>query len=182
MAIDLKKFREILEIETKKFPRKHPKILEALMKKYPHRIKIISDYLTVDYRKDCFLFAFQDVIPEGLMNKMEVLLDKELVTIEQVAEDLIDNGAIKWHDGRQEEDRVIIYFKDDKPVHFGINDPAADGMVISKWGIAHVWRHPVFEAPISYGDKVKYSNGKIDKCILGHTLSKYETSPDLDPP
>lgn len=50
---------------------------------------------------------------------------------------------------------IVVYFKNDIPVHAG---KMKNKQVVSKWGIAHLWQHGVYEVPIEYGDSVRFYN------------------------
>ncbi|MDD4980938.1 MAG: hypothetical protein PHC54_06715 [Candidatus Omnitrophica bacterium] len=47
---------------------------------------------------------------------------------------------------------IIIYFDQDKPVHSG---KIYLNKIVSKWGLANLWEHDIFEVPISYGNEVR---------------------------
>ena len=49
---------------------------------------------------------------------------------------------------------IVIYFCNKKPKHAG---KFHSGYIISKWGIqSHLWRHGLYEVPISYGNEVRF--------------------------
>lgn len=54
-------------------------------------------------------------------------------------------------DGLQPND-LILYSDMTGPKHAGRWDGS---LVVSKWGLAHVWKHGTFEVPTSYGDIVR---------------------------
>ena len=51
------------------------------------------------------------------------------------------------------EGDILIYYRNGEPTHAG---QSASTRVISKWGsgATHIWEHPIYEVPESYGDKV----------------------------
>ena len=51
-----------------------------------------------------------------------------------------------------EDGDVVLYFRDGAPKHAG---KVRGGAIISKWGLGHVWQHPAFEVPESYGDVIR---------------------------
>ena len=86
MDLNLKQFRELLETETEKLPRDHPKLLNALREKYPHSIEIFSNPLIVNYRQDCFLYAFKDEFPDSLLKDFERMVDDKQIIYNQFFE------------------------------------------------------------------------------------------------
>lgn len=79
------------------------------------------------------------------------------------------------HTSRKANDEVVVYFKDGVPTHFG---KLKNDLVISKWGIGLIWKHKLFEMPLSYGDTAKYSDGNIDIAALKQWIcSRLEIKP-----
>jgi hypothetical protein len=169
--IKLSQFRRILETATEKIPRDHPKLVESLRQSYPHCIELVSKPWIINTREDCFLFAFKDGFPADLLHAFEHLIDCQPHLYEQVSNKLISEGLLKLHDGKREGDKAVVYFDGNKPKHFGIID---QDKVISKWGKVHVWRHPLYEIPLSYGETVKYSDGQIDEDVLLRVIDEYK--------
>jgi hypothetical protein len=56
---------------------------------------------------------------------------------------------------RDDDGRLVVYFRNDKPVHAGI---VRGNQIRSKWGIGHLWEHGLWEVPSSYGDRVERCN------------------------
>lgn len=54
----------------------------------------------------------------------------------------------------QRKDGCLIIYSDAQGVkHAG---KIEGELVVSKWGLCHLWRHCVYEVPITYGDDVKF--------------------------
>jgi len=90
--------------------------------------------------EDCAEFAFKDHMPRKLMmgeyNRWQEIFP----------------GYTKTE--KPEKGDLAVYI-DDEPKHFGIY--AGKGKVISVYGnIPHIWRHELFDVPLSYGDEIKF--------------------------
>jgi catechol 2,3-dioxygenase-like lactoylglutathione lyase family enzyme len=55
--------------------------------------------------------------------------------------------------GRATDEDIIIYFDNNTPTHAGKFNK---GRVVSKWGTGHLWEHPIYEVPLSYGNRIKF--------------------------
>ena len=56
--------------------------------------------------------------------------------------------------------------------HWIFHGKLENDMIISKWGIGLIWKHSLFELPLSYGSTVKYSDGDVDNKVLELLLSE----------
>ena len=57
-------------------------------------------------------------------------------------------------DSKEVEDGDVVVYSDDGVVkHAG---RVQDGMIVSKWGTAHLWWHRLYEVPLRYGSTVKF--------------------------
>jgi len=167
MTISLKNFRKKIEEATQGIPKKHPENIASLLKDYPHSITLQSNPNFIDSTTDCFLFVFQSKIPDELVEKIENLYDDVSNSVNYFHQ-LLDDGFTELHTSRKANDEVVVYFKDGVPAHFGKFE---NDLVISKWGIGLIWKHKLFEVPLSYGDIAKYSDGNIDIEALKRLLS-----------
>jgi len=167
--MNLKDFRKKIEEATQGIPRKHPQNIASLSKDYPHSITLQSNPNYMDSTTDCFLFVFQANIPDELVKKIgKFYEDKDTSNRVDYFLQLLDDGFIELHTLRKANDEVVVYFNDGVPTHFGRLE---NDLVISKWGIGLIWKHKLFEVPLSYGDAVKYSDGNIDNKVLKRLLS-----------
>ena len=167
--MELIRFRQKLEEATQGIPRKHPQAIASLSKSYPHSISLQCNPNYMDSTSDCFLYVFEQRIHPALVNKIRNI-DTETSERPDFFQKLLLRHFIELHASREITDEVVVYFDGEIAKHFGIiieND-----MIVSKWGIGLVWKHSVFEVPLSYGDIVKYSNGKVDNEILEELLSE----------
>jgi hypothetical protein len=163
----LNDFRKELELATQGIPRKHPQLIADLKKKYTHSISLRSNPNMMDPTSDCFLFVFEEYIPEELVGKIRVFSQNSSVR-SNVFQNLLDNGFIELHDDRKTDDRIVVYFDKLIVTHFG---KIERNKILSKWGAGLIWEHPVFEVPLSYGNAIRYSNGQIDIKVLEKILS-----------
>jgi len=61
------------------------------------------------------------------------------------------SGGLLEETQEPEDDDVVLYFRGEVAKHAG---KVRGDVVISKWGLGHVWQHPAFEVPKSYGDVI----------------------------
>ena len=165
--IELNDFRKELDLATQGIPRKHPQSITALLEKYPHSISFKCNPNMMDSTSDCFLFVFEEDIPKELIGKIKDY-SQNFSERSDVFQKLLDNGFIELHNTRKTDDKVIVYFDKEIVTHFG---KIENDKIISKWGVGLIWKHPVFEVPLSYGNAVMYSNGQIDIKVLEKILS-----------
>lgn len=165
--MNLKDFRKKIEEATQGIPRKHPENIASLFKDYPYSIMLQSNPNYIDSTTDCFLFVFQGKIPDKLVEKIRNFYEDTSTRVDYFHQ-LLDDGFIELHTSRKANDEVVVYFNDGVPAHFG---KLENDLVISKWGIGLIWKHKLFEVPLSYGDTVKYSDGNIDNKVLKRLLS-----------
>jgi len=76
------------------------------------------------------------------------------------------------HEGRKSDDQIVVYFDNKNKIkHFG---KLVEDRVVSKWGRGLVWKHRLFEVPLSYGIRVMYSNGKISENALRKIVFEFQ--------
>ena len=126
--------------------------VERLRQQCPHSITVLHRVKRArpeDGQFNCFMHALDLSSPPPLFVKIlksfawvfpgpefiQRLIQKQLLQATSVPTD----GA------------VLIYSLDGTPKHAG---KFAGGMVVSKWGLGHMWQHQLWEVPASYGDSV----------------------------
>lgn len=164
--MELDDFRKELEKATHGIPRRHPQSIGALLEIYPHSISLQCNPNMMDTKSDCFLFVFEEKLPKELIRKIKGFSQNTSERFD-IFQKLLNNGFIEFHTTRKTDDKVIIYFDGEIVTHFG---KIENNKIISKWGEGLIWEHPVFEVPLSYGNTVKYSNGKVNNEVLEKLL------------
>lgn len=164
--MEILEFRRMLdEITNRGLPSKHPDLINSLKEKYEHKITLFSifGYTTGE---DCFKSVFKNEVPENVWRKFENLGPNS----EKFIQELILDGFLDLHSQQKSEDKVVVYFKDNQPKHFGRLD---GDMIISKWGKGQTWKHRFWEAPLSYGDEIKFSSCTINIDLFNKKISNY---------
>jgi len=94
-----------------------------------------------DVAGDCSCYVFNDIFALDIQNMWETYLHAK-EHWEMVEEPLSGD--------------LVIYYQDieKSPKHFGV--VRGPGLIESKFGYAHVYRHPLFAVPTFYGDIVRY--------------------------
>ena len=167
--MELNEFRKKLEQATQGIPCKHPQCINSLSNDYSHSIVKQGNPNDMDTTTDCFIYVFKQKIPNSLMEIIHKISENSQENLKNCIQELLESGFIELHDIKSTDDTVIVYFDNSIVKHFG---KIVNGEIISKWGKGLIWKHPVFEVPISYGNIVKYSNGKINIDILEKILNK----------
>lgn len=163
--MELNEFRKKLQQATQGIPSRHPQCINSLSNDYSHSIIVQGNPNCMDRTTDCFMYVFKQKIPNSLIEKIYYVSENSKIYFQE----LLDCGFIELHDTKSTDDTVIVYFDNSVAKHFG---KIVNSEIISKWGKGLIWKHPVFEVPISYGNIVKYSNGKINIDILEKILNK----------
>lgn len=168
--IDINEFRQKLEKAVRGFPKKHIGRIDKLKDCYPHNISLHSNPNCFD-KDDCFLYVFKNILPKELDQIFSDLVTKKNRHFEDVCLDLISEGFLPLNDEQRESDIIVVYFAGNVPKHFGRIE---GNRIISKWSNkGYAWKHRLFEVPLSYGDTVKFSNGKIDQNVFRRVIGAH---------
>jgi hypothetical protein len=62
---------------------------------------------------------------------------------------------------------LVVYSLRRKIEHVGLVD---DDQVLSKWGVGHLWRHPLFEVPSNYGSSIRHFRPVPREVVVGAFL------------
>ncbi len=126
--------------------------IAALRSQYTHQIEIEEEARLgrpETWKFTCIQFAFSLRAPLSVIRCIatrfsDVYPDRRFVQF------LIDSGRV---DSVLPADGVVIIYRNGHSIaHAGI--VRGDG-VVSKWGMAHTWRHPVLQVPSSYGSETQ---------------------------
>jgi hypothetical protein len=82
----------------------------------------------------------------------------------------LSEGIVPVHDEQGVDDKFVVYLEGDTPKHFGWLE---GNKVMSKWGRGRILNHGLWEVPITYGTKVKYSSGEIDCATLKKVIENF---------
>ncbi|MBZ5532394.1 MAG: hypothetical protein LAO20_13265 [Acidobacteriia bacterium] len=89
---------------------------------------------------------------------------------------LLNKGLVvevKQDDAREGD--IVLYFNEEERFkHAGLL--GANGRVVSKWGIGHLYQHELFEVPESYGTTVRFFKGLSYDDAFGYFLQFAEES------
>ena len=126
-----------------------PRKIEQLKQQHSHDIELYEPARKDAPYHNCYMYAL-GVAYDDIDEPGQILNSKFI-------RQLIEDGILEnLGDSSTAPDGAIIIYLDESemPVHAGIK---SGNKVISKWGYGytHVWRHAAFEAPASYGDRVK---------------------------
>jgi hypothetical protein len=122
--------------------------MESLRLRFPHSVGIVEavDVALAGPRQfNCYMYALNihdSSRIAGLLATTVRPLGNEFMRW------LVDSRRLKaTADGLQHND-IILYSDEYSPLHAGRWNGSA---VVSKWGLAHLWKHPIFEVPTRYG-------------------------------
>lgn len=65
-----------------------------------------------------------------------------------------------------------VYSFEDKLTHIGVL--SAERLIKSKWGMGHIFEHPIEQCPISYGNTVKFYKQITEDDALDHFYAFYD--------
>lgn len=133
---------------------RHPALLAALTRDYPNTIALLeSDHLIRRYTCLMHVFEFEEKPDYAAIATHG---RGEIFAAGAFAHWLIDNGLlVEVAQAKAREGDIVFYFNDNgRFKHAGLF--AANGRVLSKWGIGHLYEHGLFEVPESYGTSVRF--------------------------
>lgn len=150
------------------------KLIAELSSRYNHSIRLKGEAklgMPKTFRYNCYQYAF-DTITSPQIEKIASIHQSIFPNSEFIIF-LIRNGILReinWEDRRNGD--IIIYFANTKPAHAGkINSDK----IISKWGLAHLWEHNIYEVPISYGTEFKIFS-RVDSNLCVSSFIEYAKS------
>jgi hypothetical protein len=147
--------------------------VERLRTQFGHSITLcqaVSDASPGAGQFTCFMHALEISAPPQVVLKILERFDTVYFGSEFV-DQLVQKGLLVEL-AKQEDDDILIYFRDGWPRHAG---KTKGEMVISKWGLGHVWRHGVFEVPASYGSEVRVFQ-RVDGATAANWFFQYATA------
>lgn len=100
---------------------------------------------------NCFRYALQlSELPQAVITMCEICgtAVKSDFIRRLIAKRLTQRADADVRDGD-----LVVYFDAEGITHAGV---VRSGLVESKWGLGHVWRHRLFEVPSVYGERVQF--------------------------
>jgi hypothetical protein len=146
---------------------------DSLREQFGHSIAIcqaVEDAVPSDGQFNCFMHALEMSVPPPLVLKILKRFDTVYPGAEFVA--VLVQQRLLVELAELEDDAILIYFRDSWPKHAG---KAKGRMVISKWGLGHLWRHRLFELPASYGPEVRVFQ-RVDEATAANWFIQYAKS------
>ncbi len=135
--------------------------IAKLGSEFPHRITVINEAVPGEpetFRFTCFQFALDlrgshsvDAIASRQPNGSPLYPGPEFVAY------LIDDLLEIVHPKQGSAGDLVVYANCGSIKHAGII--VAPGVVLSKWGLGHLWIHGTLEVPSRYGSEVRYFQG-----------------------
>lgn len=130
----------------------HEGWIEGVRTTHPHEIELLE-------RADpagefaCVMYALS--LADTFAGKLRILdYPPAAIVRPEMLDFMRAKGRLKTIDRQEATDgALVIYFNGDQTMHVGLVD---GDRIRSKWGIGHVWRHPEFEVPETYGDLIRY--------------------------
>jgi hypothetical protein len=134
-----------------------PAIAE-LMTDCPHCIRLICEAIPGEpetFKFTCFDFALD---LRGSREVRRIAADQPkgspLYASPEFVEYLIAECLVEVIAESESPGDLIVYSNGGKITHAGVL--VAPGLVISKWGLMHLWSHGILEVPARYGSDVRY--------------------------
>ena len=133
--------------------------IAELAKTHPHAVAFVTDTTEDPHGYNCFMYALGlAVLPDHLAALAGA--HAAAYPSERFVSGLVERGLQRVEIGEVEDGDLVLYFDEQgQPRHAGI---AQGPLVVSKWGAGHIWKHPVFEIPASYGVEARFYR-KIDR-------------------
>jgi hypothetical protein len=120
-----------------------------------HNIRLESEAVPDNpktFRFTCFQFALGLTDPPELIVQIATIYSDVFPNSEFVNY-LVVNYLTEIALEEIQEGDIVIYYTGGTPTHAGL---IKNGLVVSKWGTAHLWQHNLFEVPQRYGNEVRF--------------------------
>jgi hypothetical protein len=128
--------------------------------KPPHSVTLLAEEVAGTPPFNCYQYAFgiADVrLRDGIL---------QIVPGRDFAQFLVDLRLTQIEPPSAENGDYALY-SDSRIEHAG---KVQSGMIESKWGTGHTWRHRVYEVPANYGDTVRFFRHISPEDILSAAL------------
>lgn len=147
---------------------RHPALLAEVAHEYPNTIVLIDSPHPIR-RYTCMMHVL-DFAEKPDYATIAKHGRGEIFAAGAFAHWLLDKGflvELKQDDAREGD--IVLYFNEDgRFKHAGLI--GANGRVVSKWGIGHLYQHELFEVPESYGTTVRFFRGLSYDYAFDHFL------------
>jgi len=130
-------------------------LVAALAEEYDHAIVLVQEAIPEKpetFRHTCFQHAFELVNPPRLIVDIATLYPDVYPNADFVGY-LIEGQLFEVPPSDIQDDDVVVYFEAGIPRHAG---KIHGGLIVSKWGTAHYWKHRLWEVPATYGSEVRF--------------------------
>ena len=137
---------------------------------HPHCIRIVTEAVQHDpgtFMFTCFQHAF-DLVDSQQIADIASTYPKVFPNSEYVRY-LIDNVLVPTELASAQDGDIIVYSQAEQIRHAGKME---GGLVVSKWGLMHLWAHRIYELPLQYGSEVRYFR-RTSKAICIDAFVKY---------
>jgi len=121
----------------------------------PHSIQLIDQpelFIPGEYTYNCYAFALNLFNSDVYRQIVSDLINPEFANSDFIIFLLDRKELIEIENARNIDHGIIIYFRDDRPVHAG---KVRENIAISKWRKGLLFNHDIFEVPESYGNEYK---------------------------
>lgn len=129
------------------------RLIEDLRQQYQHSISLVGE--AVPGQPETFRYnCIQHVL--GLINPPAEIIKiandyAAIFPSPEFMQYLIEHMLVEL---AQRKDGCVIVYSDGQGIkHAGKSEGE---LVVSKWGLCHLWRHRIYEVPITYGSDVRF--------------------------
>jgi hypothetical protein len=127
--------------------------IATLALKHPHSICVVREAIPgkqESFRFNCYQHSFSLVDIESVTRIMRMY--GSIFPGREFVQFLIDARLHEINVEEANDGDHVIYAAGSRIEHAG---KVSQGMIESKWGLAHLWRHRVYEVPWAYGNVVR---------------------------
>lgn len=131
-----------------------------LAREIPHSVKLLEENIPGTAPFNCYQYAFgiRDVrLRAGIL---QIFPGRDFVQY------LVDH-YLKEVELQNVQDGDYVLYSGSQIEHGG---KIQSGMIESKWGTGHIWRHNVYDVPADYGDMVRFFQRLFREDILRAAL------------
>jgi hypothetical protein len=130
----------------------HERQIEGVRIARPHEVELV-ERADPAHEFACVMYALG--LANTIAGKLSIIdIPPAAIVRPEMLDFMRATGRLTEIDRREAtQGAVVIYYRGNETKHVGLVD---GDKIRSKWGIGHVWRHPAFEVPDSYGDLIRY--------------------------
>lgn len=139
------------EISENGYPGTHPDLIQRLREEIPHTVQVQNSPIAIK-RYTCVMHGFNLIENLKYIEIVEAAPAYVFASLDFLQRMIVRERLLQCE--HAERGALIVYSENHCAKHIG--KMITSDRVESKWGIGHLYRHGVWEAPAQYGTEIRY--------------------------